>query len=44
MFADVLCYADDFVSLALSPSAHRLMIRCCEDFAWYHDLKFSMSD
>ena len=31
-FAGALCYADDLVLLAPSPSALRIMICCCEDF------------
>ena len=42
-FAGALCYADDLVLLAPSPSALRIMIRCCEDFAASRDLRFNAS-
>ena len=38
-----LCYADDLVLLAPSPSALRIMIHCCEDFAVSHGLRFNAS-
>ena len=42
-FVGALCYADDLVLLAPSPSALRMMIRCCEDFAVSHGLRFNAS-
>ena len=43
MFAGAFGYADDVVLLAPSPAALRLMLRCCEDFASKHRLRFNMS-
>ena len=37
------CYADDLVLLAPSPSALRIMIYCCEDFAASRGLRFNAS-
>ena len=42
-FAGALCYADDLVLLAPSPSALRIMICCCEDFAASPGLRFNAS-
>ena len=42
-FAGALCYADDIVLLAPSPSALRIMICCCEDFAASRGLQFNAS-
>ena len=39
----LLCYADDLVLLALSPSALRIMLNCCENFATIRGLKFNPS-
>ena len=33
LFAGSVCYADDLVLLAPSPSALMIMLHCCEDFA-----------
>ena len=41
LFAGALCYADDLVLLAPSPSALRLMLHCCEGFADYRGLRFN---
>ena len=38
-----ICYADDLVLLAPSPSALRIMLRCCEDFGTNHSLRFNPS-
>ena len=43
LFAGSVCYADDLVLLALSPSARRIMLRCCKDFATNHSLRFNPS-
>ncbi len=43
LFAGALCYADDLVLLAPSPSALRMMLRCCEDFALKRGLRFNAS-
>ena len=43
LFAGSVCYADDLVLLAPSPSALRIMLRCCEDFATNHSLRFNPS-
>ena len=42
-YAGALCYADDLVLLAPSPSALRIMLRCCEDFACDRGLRFNAS-
>ena len=42
-FAGVVCYADDLTLLAPSPSALRLMLQKCEQFAESHGLKFNAS-
>ena len=36
-----MCYADDIALLAPSPSALRIMLSTCEDFAESHGLKFN---
>ena len=36
-----VCYADDLALLAPSPSAFRIMLNICEDFARVHGLKFN---
>ena len=41
LFAGALCYADDLVLLAPSPSALRIMLRCCENFAVIRGLHFN---
>ena len=38
--AGALCYADDLVLLA-PPSALRIMLNCCENFAIIRGLKFN---
>ena len=43
MFAGALCYADDLVLLAPSPSALRIMLRCCENFSLLRGLRFNSS-
>ena len=43
LFAGALCYADDLVLLAPSPSALRLQLQCCEQFALSHAIKFNAS-
>ena len=43
MFAGALCYADDLVLLAPSPSALRIMLRFCESFALERGLHFNAS-
>ena len=43
MFAGALCYADDLVLLAPSPSALRTMLQCCESFALERGLRFNAS-
>ena len=40
-FAGALCYADDLVLLAPSPSALRIMLHCCEVFALNRGLRFN---
>ena len=40
-FAGVVCYADDLALLAPSPSALRIMLHICEDFATLHGLRFN---
>ncbi len=40
-FAGALCYADDLVILAPSPSSLRLMLNCCEGFAARRGLLFN---
>ena len=42
LFAGAVCYADDLVLLAPSPSALRIMLNCCENFAIIHGLKFNL--
>ena len=41
LFAGAVCYGDDLVLLAPSPSALRIMLNCCENFAIIHGLKFN---
>ena len=36
-----MCCADNLVLLAPSPSAQRLMLRCCEAFACYRGLRLN---
>ena len=43
LFAGALCYADDLVLLAPCPSALRIMLNCCENFATIRGLKFNPS-
>ena len=43
LFAGALCYAYDLVLLAPSPSALRIMLRCCENFALKRGLRFNAS-
>ena len=43
LFAGALCYVDDLALLAPSPSALRIMLNCCENFATIHGLKFNPS-
>ena len=43
IFAGALCYADDLVLLAPSPSALRIMLRFCESFALERGLHFNAS-
>ena len=43
LFAGAVCYADDLVLLAPSPSALRIMLNCCQNFAIIRDLKFNPS-
>ena len=43
LYAGALCYADDLVLLAPSPSALRIMLRSCEDFASVRGLRFNAS-
>ena len=38
-----VCYADDIVLIAPSPSALRLMLRTCSEFASSHSLIFDTS-
>ena len=40
-FVGSVCYADDLALLAPSPSALRIMLTICEDFARDHGLKFN---
>ena len=40
-FVGAVCYADDIVLLAPSPSALRLMLQTCSDFAKSHCLTFN---
>ena len=39
-FVGGVCYADDLALLAPSPSALRMMLSICEEFALTHGLKF----
>ena len=41
LYAGALCYADDLVLLAPSPSALRIMLCCCEKFAVSRGLRFN---
>ena len=41
LFAGALCYADDIILLAPSPSALRIMLKCCETFASDRGLRFN---
>ena len=43
LFAGAVCYADDLVLLAPSPSALRIMLNCCENFVTIRGLKFNPS-
>ena len=43
LFASASCYAYDLVLLAPSPSALRIMLRCCENFALKCGQRFSAS-
>ncbi len=43
MYAGAVCYADDLTLLAPSPSALRLMLKCCDDFTTSHGLMFNSS-
>ena len=43
LFAGALCYADDLVLLAPCPSALRIMLNCCENFATIRGLKVARS-
>ncbi len=43
MYAGAVCYADDLTLLAPSPSALRLMLKCCDDFTTSHGLMFNYS-
>lgn len=40
-YVGAVCYADDIALLAPSPSALRLMLRTCSDFAQHHSLTFN---
>ena len=40
LLAGAVCYGDDLVLLAPSPSALRIMLNCCENSAIIHGLKF----
>ena len=40
-FAGAFGYADDVVLLAPTPAALRMMLRCCEEFASKHSLRFN---
>jgi len=42
-FVGAACYADDVALLAPSPSALRMMLHCCEDFAGSRGLIFNAS-
>ena len=41
VFVGGVCYADDIALLAPSPSALRMMLSICEEFALTHGLKFN---
>ena len=43
VFADAMGYADDVILLAPSPAALRIMLHCCEDFAFERGLQFNPS-
>ena len=43
LYAGAFCYADDLVLLAPTPSALRIMISLCEEFARKRGLKFNAS-
>ena len=43
LFAGCLCYADDIVLLAPCPSALRMMLNICGDYASCHGLEFNAS-
>ena len=43
LFAGCLCYADDIVLLAPCPSALRMMLNICGDYASFHGLEFNAS-
>ncbi len=43
VYAGAVCYADDLTLLAPSPSALRLMLKCCEDLTTSHGLMFNSS-
>ena len=38
LFAGAVCYGDDLVLLPPSPSALRIMLNCCKNFATIHGL------
>ena len=40
-FVGAVCYADDIALLALCPSALRIMLTTCEEFALSHGLTFN---
>ena len=40
-FVGCVCYADDLALLAPSPSALRIMLKICENFARDHGLRFN---
>ncbi len=40
-FVGAVCYADDIALLAACPSALRIMLTTCEEFALSHGLKFN---
>ena len=43
VFAGAMGYADDVVLLSPSPAALRIMLHCCEDFAFERGLQFNPS-
>ena len=44
VFAGAMGYADDVVLLSPSPAALRIMLHCCEDFAFERGLQFNPSN